>query len=177
VTYPQQGQGQGQQAQYAPQQAAHQQNYPAQQQNYPAQQAQRQPAGAGTNMKRRNPVAVWLGLPLITFGIYALVWFYKVHKELAAYDRRIPDSSVNALLSILFGAITLFIWPIVMYIKLAGHIRQAQHAAGLQPTCSTGLAALLGLFGFGMLYYQLELNKVVDRYGGAAPGQQVPLAA
>jgi Domain of unknown function (DUF4234) len=155
--------------------AYQQQQYQGGQAPVPAQQ--QAPAATGTAMKRRNPAAVWIGLPLITFGIYGLVWFYKVHAELFAYDRRTGDAATNALLSLIFGAITLGIWPLVMFIKLAGRIAQAQRAAGLQPSCSTGLAVLLGIFGFGALYYQIELNKVVDRYAGVQPGQQVSLAA
>ncbi|GAA2416157.1 hypothetical protein GCM10010191_28190 [Actinomadura vinacea] len=134
-------------------------------------------AGGGYNMKRRNPVGVWLGLPIITFGIYPLVWFYKTHAELFAYDRRTGDAATNALLSVIFGGITLGIWPLIVFVKMGDRIAQAQRAAGLQPSCSGGMGFLLGIFGFGMLYYQLQLNKVVDRYGDVAPGQQVSLAA
>lgn len=136
-----------------------------------------QPALAGIQMKRRNPVGAWLGLPIITLGIYGLVWYYMVHSELAAFDRRRPVSAAAALCSMLFGWITLGIWPLIQWVKLAGHIRNAQQSAGLQPSCSGGLGFLLGIFGFGVLYYQIELNKVVDRYEGAPAGAQVPLAA
>jgi hypothetical protein len=37
--------------------------------------------------KRRNPAAVWLGLPLITLGIYSLVWWYKINDEARRYLR------------------------------------------------------------------------------------------
>jgi hypothetical protein len=131
----------------------------------------------GTQMKRRNPAAAWLGLPIITLGVYGLVWYYKVHTELAAFDRRRPISAGMALCSILFGAMTLGIWPLITWVKLAGHIRGAQQAAGLQPSCSSGMGFLLAILGFGVLYYQIELNKVVGRYGDAAPGTEVPLAA
>ncbi|GAA3923633.1 hypothetical protein GCM10023085_01090 [Actinomadura viridis] len=134
-------------------------------------------AGTGLNMKKRNPVAAWLGLPIITFGIYGLVWFFKVHAELFAYDRRTGDAAVNALLSLLFGAVTLGIWPLIMFVKLGGRIAQAQRAAGLQPSCSGGIGFLLGIFGFGVLYYQIQLNKITDRYGDIPAGQQVSLAA
>lgn len=173
--YPQQGQPQYPQQgqpQHYPQQHPQQGGYA------PAPAQHHQPAaGGGYNMKRRNVVGVWLGLPIITLGIYSIVWIFKVHQELARYDRRIPDQSTNALLSVLFGWITLYIWPLIMWIKLAEHIRQAQRAAGLQPSCNTGLGIVLGIFGFGSLYYQLELNKVVDRYGDTPPMQQVPLYA
>src|SRR5690606_17253319 len=122
-------------------------------------------------------VGAWLGLPLITFGIYGLVWFYKVHSELHAYDRRIGDSAVNALLSMIFGVITLGTWPLVMWAKLGGRIAAAQCAAGLQPTCSGGIGFLLGVIGFGVLSSQIQLTKVVDRYGATPPGQQVSLVA
>ena len=159
-------------------QQGYQQQYGAQpvQGGYPVPAQQQQFAAlAGIQMKRRNPAGAWLGLPIITFGIYGLVWTFKVHAELARYDRRIEDASVNALMSLLFGWITLYIWPLVMWVKLAGRIAQAQRSAGLTPSCSGGLGFLLGIFGFGVLYYQIELNKVIDRYG-APEGAQVPLA-
>ncbi|WP_329521492.1 DUF4234 domain-containing protein [Spirillospora sp. NBC_01491] len=166
MSYPPQGQPQQQHHQggYAPAPVQHQQGGPV-------------ATGAGQNMKRRNPVGAWLGLPMITFGIYGLVWFYKVHAELFGFDRRSGDASVNALLSMLFGACTLGIWPLVMYVKLGGRIAQAQRAAGLPAECSGGMGFLLGIFGFGVLYYQIQLNKVVDRYGDTPPGQQVSLVA
>ncbi|MFD0904896.1 DUF4234 domain-containing protein [Actinomadura sediminis] len=166
MSYPQQ-QGQGR-----PQQAYQGGYAPA-----PAQQHAPAAAGTGANMKRRNPLGAWLGLPVITFGIYGLVWFFKVHAELYRYDRRVGDSALNALLSMLFGAITLGIWPLVMWVKLGGRIAQAQRAAGLPASCSGGIGFLLGLIGFGVLYYQIQLNKVVDRYGGTPPEQQVSLVA
>jgi hypothetical protein len=163
MSYPQQGQ-------------ASQQPYQGGNAPVPAQQ-QSPVAAAGYNMKKRNVVGVWLGLPIITLGIYGLVWFYKVHAELFAYDRRTGDAATGALLSLIFGFLTLGIWPLVMFVKLAGRIAQAQRAAGLSPSCNGGIGFLLGIFGFGVLYYQIELNKVVDRYGDIQPGQQVSLAA
>ncbi|WP_433336767.1 DUF4234 domain-containing protein [Spirillospora sp. CA-294931] len=174
MSYPQQGQGQPYQQPQQQQQQQYQGGYaPAHKQQQPQQVA----AAAGYNMKRRNPIGVWLGLPIITLGIYGLVWFFKVHNELYSYDRRTGDAATNALLSLIFGFITLGIWPLVMYIKLAGRIAQAQRAAGLPATCSGGLGFFLGIIGFGTLYYQLQLNKVVDRYGDTPAGQQVSLVA
>ena len=169
MSYPPQGQGQ-----QAPQQQGYQGGYaPAQQQQGQAPVA----TGTGVNMKRRNPLGAWLGLPMITFGIYGLVWFFKTHAELHEYDRRIDNAATNALLSLLFGSITLGIWPLIMWIKLGGRIAQAQRAAGLPASCSGGMGFLLGILGFGVLYYQIQLNKIVDRYGDTPAGQQVSLVA
>jgi hypothetical protein len=177
----QQGQQQYGQQQYAQQQYG-QQQYGQQVQAY-GQQVQQygQPgqygsAGSGLmgiQMKRRSPFGVWI-LPAVTFGIYGIVWFYKVHAELANFDRRRGINPGMALLSLFVG---FGIWPLIMYIKLGGHIRAAQQAAGLEPSCSGGMGFLIGLVGFGTLYYQMELNKVIDRYGDAQLGAQVPLAA
>lgn len=136
------------------------------------------PAGTGLAMKRRNPAAVWIGLPLITFGIYGIVWYYKIQKEMKEFDPRIEVSPGMCVVTMLFGWILLFIPPYVSFYKTGKRIAQAQHAAGLPQSCSalTGLL-LCFVFGLGTLYYQAELNKVTDRYPGAQPGVQVPLTA
>ncbi|MEU3752159.1 DUF4234 domain-containing protein [Streptomyces olivoreticuli] len=134
------------------------------------------PAAYGLAMKRRNPVGVWLGLPLITFGIYTLVWYFKIHKEMAEFDSRRHISPAGSLLTLMFGG-WLIIPPFVSLYNTGKRIADAQRAAGLRPTCSAGLGLLLCfIFGLVSLYYQSELNKVVDHYQQAAPGTQVPLA-
>ncbi len=40
-------------------------------------------------MKKRNPIAV-LFLPIITFGIYGLVWYVKTKTEMNTLGARIP---------------------------------------------------------------------------------------
>ena len=42
---------------------------------------------AGQQFKKRNIVGVWIGLPLITLGIYVLVWIYKVNNEARRFLR------------------------------------------------------------------------------------------
>jgi hypothetical protein len=134
------------------------------------------PAGAdwGVLGKHRNPVAAWLGLPLITLGIYGLVWLYKTNRELKEYDRRIEASPVMAVLACTFGVI-LIGPPFVSTWRLCGRAAAAQRAAGLPPL-SQGLAFLLFLIGFGPLFLQIEINKIWARYPVAVEGQQVPLA-
>jgi hypothetical protein len=129
----------------------------------------------GLAMKRRNPLAVWLGLPLITLGVYHLVWYYKIHKEMAEFDRRRSIPVAGPMLVLLFLSWT-FIAPIISYHNTGARIRDAQRSAGITPTCSPTLAWLLWFaFGLHTLYMQSELNKVVDRYAGAPTGTTVPL--
>jgi hypothetical protein len=139
-----------------------------------AQSAPRSVAG-GLQMKRRNPVGAWLGLPLITLGIYTFVWLYKIHSELAMFDRRRIVGAVGPVLAWIFGILTLMIWPLVSTYNTGQTIAATQRAAGLPATCS-GLVGFLLVFVFGThtLYYQIELNKIVE--ANAVPeGVQVPL--
>ena len=48
--------------------------------------------------KRRHPVGVWLGLPLITLFIYYFVWYYKINNEARRYLR---DPSIRPGISLL----------------------------------------------------------------------------
>jgi hypothetical protein len=131
----------------------------------------------GAAMKRRNIVAVWLGLPLITLGVYNLVWWYKVNAEMAAFDRRSPVNPAATLLAFLFGWL-LVIPPYLAAYGTGQRIAERQRAAGLAPTCSPALGiVLMFVFGLTPLYYQAELNKIIERYGPVAPGAPVALAA
>jgi hypothetical protein len=147
----------------------------------PAQQAQelastRQPAAQGLQMKARNPVTVWLLWPLLTLGIYHLVWYYKIHREMAEFDRRRQVPVAGPMLVLLLLSWTI-IAPLISYYNAGNRIRNAQRAAGLAASCSGGIGLLLMfVFGLGILYYPSELNKVSGSYGeGTAPGTTVPL--
>ncbi|MCF3936986.1 DUF4234 domain-containing protein [Gordonia tangerina] len=130
---------------------------------------------SGLAVKRRNPFAVWIGLPLITLGIYYFVWYYKIHKEMAEFDRRRQIPVVGPMLVLLLLGWTV-IGPLISYHNAGARIRNAQRAAGLPETCSPLLCWLLAfVFSTNLLYMQFELNKVADRYPGAAPHSPVPL--
>jgi hypothetical protein len=74
------------------------------------------PAPVGRQMKRRNVVAAWIGLPLITLGIYHLVWYYMIHAEMKEFDpRETKISPVGSLLTVLFGGLLCGIPPLVSY--------------------------------------------------------------
>jgi len=162
----------------APQQAPTQYDAPqSHQQQFPQQQNYRAGADEGVIGKRRNPFASWIGLPIITLGIYHLVWIYKTNKEMARFDQRIV---VNPALSVLafFPGFLLIVPPFVAAWRLSSRVAAAQRAAG-EPECSPILAFILWMFvaSTGVLYLQFEINKIWDRYPGAHEGQQVSLHA
>jgi hypothetical protein len=129
----------------------------------------------GLQMKPRSPIGVWL-LPFITFGIYHLVYWYKVHAELAEFDRRRQISPVFELMSVWLLGWTIVL-PIMSIVGLATKIRNAQAAAGLPQDCSGGIGFLLAIcFGTDVIYYQSKLNEIIAA-NHVAPGQPVQLRA
>lgn len=116
-----------------------------------------------TRLKRRSPVGVWLGLPLITLGIYMFVWIYKIHAEMDRANPRREVSAGGPLAAWLTAPLTLFIWPIVSTYRTGEHIAATQRAANQPPTANGWLGILLlVVFGLTPLYYQIELNKVLE---------------
>lgn len=124
-------------------------------------------------MKQRNPIAVWLGLPLITLGIYYYVWLYKIHSELGMFDRRRIVGATGPMLAWLCGIVTPVHLATRLHLQHRQTIAAAQRSAGLVATCSGGIGVLL-VFVFGMqsLYFQAQLNKVVAANPAAPEGTQ-----
>jgi uncharacterized protein DUF4234 len=134
-----------------------------------------EPVAYGLQMKRRHPWGVY-GLMWLTLGIYYLVWWYKIHNEMAQYDPRQQIKPVTSFLAVFIGG-AIILPPFISTATAGGRISRAQRAAGLQATCSGGLGLLLYIvFGFVTVYYQSQLNRVIDQYQ-AAEGTRVPLYA
>ena len=118
--------------------------------------------------KRRNIIAVWLGLPFITLGIYTYVWIYKVNDEARRFLR---DNSIKPGLSVLalFPGFILIIPPFVTIYRTGKRIARMEEAAGIPSRASGGIGVLLAfIFYLYPLYYQSHLNVLWDRYLPAA---------
>jgi Domain of unknown function (DUF4234) len=119
--------------------------------------------------KRRNIIGVWLGLPLITFGIYHLVWYYKINNEARRYLADEKISPGISVLAISLGAF-LIIPPFVSVYNTGSRIARMQERAGLDSRIEPVLALLLTfVFGLHTLYMQSHLNRIWDRYLQTAP--------
>jgi hypothetical protein len=121
--------------------------------------------------KKRNVVGVWLGLPLITLGIYSYFWIYNVNDEARRFLR---DDSIKPALSVLafIPGSLLIVPPFIAIYRLGNRIARMEQAAGSPGRASGGIGVLLAfVFGLYSLYYQSHLNDLWDRYlwtGGAA---------
>ncbi|GGX12663.1 hypothetical protein GCM10010353_30130 [Streptomyces chryseus] len=132
---------------------------------------------AGSAGKYRNIFLVWLVWPLITLGIYHLVWYYKVNREARDFDQRGEVSPAGAVLAITVGWLVI-VPPFVSVYNTGQRIARMQKSAGMQPTCNPWIGLILMIVaGLYSLYYQHELNQVWAHYENPAEGEQVPLAA
>jgi Domain of unknown function (DUF4234) len=114
--------------------------------------------------KRRNIIGVWIGLPLITFGIYHLVWHYKVNSEARRFLRDDSISPGISVLAITLGAF-LIIPPFVSVYQTAVRIRRMQDRASISGRIEPVIALLLiFVFGLHSLYLQSHLNRIWDSY-------------
>lgn len=120
----------------------------------------------GQVYKKRSPFGAWL-LIFPTLGIYFLVWFYKINKELRSFLK--DDSIKPGLLT--FSQIVP-IWNYYTVYQTGERIGRGEQSAGLPVTVQPILGLVAGIVaGLHILYYQAELNKIWD---AAAAGRLSP---
>jgi hypothetical protein len=115
-----------------------------------------------TRVKIRNPFGVFV-LAIVTLGIYYLVWYYKVNRELRD-AAGIDVSPIVALLAITIGWV-IIVPPFVSWYRTFQRIQQAQQQAGLTSEANPILGFILYVLAlfvlpFELLYAQDELNKL-----------------
>jgi hypothetical protein len=112
-------------------------------------------ASAVIHGKSRGPFAVWL-LSLVTLGIYGLVWYFKINRELRDFH---PSIQVKPGLALLALFVPIAGW--VSIYNTGKRIGQAQQLAGLGTACSGGLGLVAAwFFALHMVYFQGQLNRV-----------------
>jgi hypothetical protein len=125
--------------------------------------------------KTRNIWLVWLVWPLITLGIYHLVWWYKINREARDFDENIQVEPVLSLLALVPGGL-IIIPPFVSVYRTGERIAQMQEDAGMERSCNGWLGLVLSFFfSLHALYYQNELNRIWARLGEPQEGSLVAL--
>ena len=123
--------------------------------------------------KTRNIWLIWLIWPLITLGIYHLVWYYKINREARDFDETIAVEPVISLLAITVGWI-IIVPPYVSIYRTGERIAQMQEDAGMERSCNGLIGLVLSFFaGLYSLYYQYELNRIWARLGNPREGSLV----
>jgi Domain of unknown function (DUF4234) len=119
----------------------------------------------GMQVKIRNPFLVFVW-SLVTFGIYYLVWYYKINRELRD-AAGVDVSPIVALLAISVGWIVI-VPPFVSWYRTFTRIADAQRAAGTGTEANPILGFILYVVAVfflpvEVLYAQDELNKLWRR--------------
>ena len=120
-------------------------------------------SGMESIVKVRSLWAVAL-LPIITLGIYGLVWWYKVNKEMKEFgDARGHDlgqNPVNSLLA-LFPGFLIIVPPLVSFWRGTQRVQETSKVVGQEPLNGWIALILYLLLGFVFpAYLQNSLNKV-----------------
>jgi len=125
--------------------------------------------------KTRNIWLVWLVWPLITLGIYHLVWYYKINREARDFDEKIDVEPTLSLLAVAIGWI-IIVPPFVSIYRSGERIGQMQEDAGMDRSCNGWIGLVLSFFlSLHALYYQSELNHIWARLGEPEEGSLVAL--
>ncbi|HEU5253507.1 MAG TPA: DUF4234 domain-containing protein [Solirubrobacterales bacterium] len=135
--------------------------------------------GTEDEVKVRSPWAVAL-LPIITLGIYHLVWWYKINKELKAYGEAkgfdLGQNPTNSLLALFPGAF-IVIPALVTYYRGTKRVQGAAKIAGREAVNGWIVLVLYLLLAPGMWFYlQSSLNEVWEQEAEPLPGEAAPPA-
>jgi hypothetical protein len=121
---------------------------------------------SGDTVKVRNPWAVAL-LPFVTFGIYHLVWWYRINKEMSAYGEslgydlgRNPTNSVLAL----FPGGLIIVPALITYWRGTVRVQGTEALADREPINGWLVLLLWVIIQPAMwAYLQVSLNHVWEQ--------------
>ena len=133
-------------------------------------------AGGDLRAKIRNPWGV-LGLIIITFGIYAIFWWYYVNRELRDLGRakRVSGLGDNPGLSTaayVLGGFLFYVPTIWTIVTTTRRIQAAHRATEQRDVLSGWLAAVVWILTLGIggpVFTQYELNKMWRDQPAAPP--------
>jgi Domain of unknown function (DUF4234) len=125
-------------------------------------------------VKIRSPWAVAL-LPIVTVGIYHLVWWYRINRELRDYGRAkgydLGQSPTNSLLALFPGAF-IVVPALITYWRGTKRVQGAARIAGKEPLSGWIALILYLLLSLGFsAYLQVSLNDLWRSEADQLPGQ------
>jgi hypothetical protein len=133
--------------------------------------------GTRDRVKIRSPWAAAL-LPLITLGIYHLVWWYRINREMRDYGKAkgfdLGQNPTNSVLALFPGAL-IIVPALITYWRGTKRAMGASRVAGQEPV-NGWIAIILYLLLAPALwaYIQVSLNKVWEAEAEPLEGQPTP---
>jgi hypothetical protein len=128
-------------------------------------------------VKIRSPWAAAL-LPLITLGIYHLVWWYRINREMRDYGKAkgydLGQNPTNSVLA-LFPGVLIIVPALVTYWRGTKRVMGASRLAGQEPL-NGWIAIVLYLLIAPALwaYIQVSLNHAWETEADPIEGQPAP---
>ncbi len=125
-------------------------------------------------VKIRSPWGAAL-LPIITLGIYHLVWWYQIQRELRDYGRSkgydLGQNPTNSVLALFPGSL-IVVPALITYWRGTKRVQQAAIVGGKQPLSGwIALILYLLLAPAFWAYVQVSLNELWQSEADALPGQ------
>ncbi len=135
--------------------------------------------GTQDEVKIRNPWAVAL-LPFVTLGIYHLVWWYRINRELRDYGQAkgydLGQNPTNSVLALFPGGL-IIIPALITYWRGAKRVQGASRIGGNEALNGWIALILYFLLAPGLwAYIQVSLNDLWRKEADAQPGQELPAA-
>ncbi len=135
--------------------------------------------GSQDRVKIRSPWAVAL-LPIITLGIYHLVWWYRINRELRDFGRvkgyDLGQSPTSSLLALFPGGI-IVVPALISYWRGTKRVQGAARIGGKEPPNGWIALILYLLIALGFYaYLQVSLNELWRSEAETLPGH-APLPA
>ena len=133
--------------------------------------------GSQDRVKVRSPWAAAL-LPIITLGIYHLVWWYRINRELRDYgyakEQKLGQNPTNSLLALFPGAI-IIVPALITYWNGFKRVQAASGLAGRERANGWIALILYLLLPFALwAYIQVSLNEIWEQDAEALPEAEPP---
>ena len=133
--------------------------------------------GTQDKVKIRSPWAAAL-LPLVTLGIYHLVWWYRINREMRDYGQAkgydLGQNPTNSVLALFPGGL-IIVPALITYWRGTKRVQGASSIAGQEPLNGWIAILLYVLLSPGLwAYIQVSLNKVWEAEADPVPGGELP---
>jgi hypothetical protein len=128
-------------------------------------------------VKIRSPWAVAL-LPIVTLGIYHVVWWYRINRELRDYGRAkgydLGQNPTNSLLAVFPGGL-IIVPALITYWRGTKRVQGAARVSGKEPPNGWIALIIFLVLSLGLwAYLQVSLNDLWRSEADPLPGHEPP---